>query len=519
MSAKPPLAADDSPRSAYPRPPLVSIACAIALAAVAAGLSFYRIAAPMPWADEMQTVGYCLGSWGDGLHLATHSQNMPVGYWLLSKVLLSLTGPGFVTMRVASGVGFMLFVLVTFHLLSRWLPMTMAVATTLLIAVHPALVWHARDGRVYAILLLAEATSLALMLARPFRGRVLLWVLVSGAMVYLHHHALFVLVVEGLILLDRRMDLRRALPWVAALVVPDLPLVYLAMGTPNVASQMFGAGQTFVPNVLLAVDRLGAGIPEMIRLPLSPTWQTALGGAIIVVPALITAIRGGTRRSWLGLAILWLLIAPAAVHDALDVFYEPRFVVVIVPLALAWLMGNLTRLPTRIPGLLAAAALVAVFVWTDLTVVRPHISPYRPARADINADLAGRTGKIVIHPGYLIGSWPLPDGFETAGGVVLSETGAMVGVEKQMADENARRYSPEMPWSRFRREVVGGESFTLIQGNPNVYPRQHVPFCQPDEPFETHYRGERLYPDHPFVQIFRFEKRGQESFTATRPAP
>ncbi|MBN1341912.1 MAG: hypothetical protein JXQ73_04490 [Phycisphaerae bacterium] len=483
--------------------------CSIGIGALAAFLAFYRVTACMPWADEMQTVGYCLGSWGDGLRLATHSQNMPVGYWLLSKILLSITGPNFTTMRVASGVGFVLFAVLAFRLLIRWSPATVALMATLTVVLHPALVWHARDGRVYAILLLVETASVALMIARPFRGRAALWVLTSAGMVYLHHHALFVLAIEVLVILDRRLDLRRAAPWALALAAPDLMLVYLAMGSPNVASQVFGAGQTFAPNLLMAVDRIGAGIPEMMPLPPPPlpqTWCQALGGGILLVATVITAIRGKTVHSWLGLGAIWLLIVPAAAHDALDVFYDPRFIVVVIPLVLVWLMGALTSIPSRWPALIAAAGLSGVFIWTDLNVIRPHISPYRPATKEMVEDIASRPGKIVVHPGYLIGCWPLPDGFKTAGGVVLSETGAMVGVEKEMADENAGRYSPEMPWSRFRREVVGGESFTVIQGAPGFYPRQQISFAVPDEPWETGYRCRRLWPDYPFATIIRFER-------------
>ena len=55
-------------------------------------------------------------------------------------------------------------------------------------------------------------------------------------MVYLHHHALFVLAIEALIILDRRADLRRCLPWVALLAMPDLIFVYWAMRSPNVST-------------------------------------------------------------------------------------------------------------------------------------------------------------------------------------------------------------------------------------------------------------------------------------------
>ena len=511
--------------------------CCVVLAAVAAALAFYRLGATMPWADEMQTVGYCLGTWGDGLYLATHSQNMPVGYWLISKVLLGVTGPGFLTMRAASGVAFVLFAVLMFRLLLRWLPLPVAAMATLVVVTHPALVWHARDGRVYAILMLAEAPTVALLTSRPFRGRAVLWAATAVAMVYLHHHAVFVLAVEVLIILEQRMALRRVLPWVAVLLAPDALFIYWAMHSPNVASQMFGAGQTFGPNVMMAIERLGAGVSEMvcppdmdvpgwIQLPIPPAWRQAMGGTILIVPTLITAVRGRRLHSWLGLAIVWLLVAPAVVHDALDVFYEPRFIIAIIPLAAVWAVGGLmlpfvrgpgtqgvrvldgvsAPLWAQLPALAVSAVLTGLFVWTDLAVIQPHISPYRPAQAAINTDLDARPGKIVIHPGYLIGCWHLPQGFETAGGVVLSETGAMVGVEKEMADENAARYPPEMPWSRFRRDVVRGESFTLIQGAPPFYPRSQADFCKPDEPWDTGYRRERLWSDHPFVTIIRFER-------------
>lgn len=472
----------------------------------------------MPCADEMQTVGYCLGTWWDGFYSATHSQNMSVGYWLISKVLLSVTGPNFIAMRVVSGVAFVLFAILLLRLLLKWLPIEAAVATTLVVVVHPALVWHARDGQVYSILLLVETLSVALLLARPFRGRGLLWVAASAAMVYLHHHALFVLAIQALVILDRRRDMIRLIPCVAVLVLPDLLFVYWAMESPNVAGRMFdagqmfgagqtlGAGQTFASNVLLAVGRLGAGIPEVIPLPLPEIWRQGFGGIILLAAALITAVRGRTVQNWLGLVVPWILIAPAAAHHALDVFYEPRFIIVAIPPAIVWLMSSVMIWPGRRSVLIIAAVLAAVFLWTDLEIIRPHISPYRPTRADVNADLVARPGKIVMHPGYLVGCWWLPDGFDTAGGVVLSEAGATAGVEKTIAGDNAIRYSADMPWSRFRQEIVKGESFTLIQGVPGLYPRAHADFCKPDTPWETDYRLRYLWTDHPFVTIIRFEK-------------
>jgi hypothetical protein len=482
-----------------------SLICSLVVAAVAGGFAFYHISAPMPWADELQTLGCSMVAWREGLYLATHSQNMPVGYWLISKTVISLAGVSFVPMRVVSGVAFVAFAWLASRLLLRWLPMSIAIPAALLIVTHPALVWHARDGRVYAILLLAETAGVALMLARPFRGRAILWTLTSAAMVYLHHHALFVLAIQAVIMFDLRMDLRRCLPLVALLVLPDLVFIYWGMQSPNVASQMFGAGQTFGPNVLLNLDRVGAGSPEYVYGPLPPVWRKALGGAMILVPTVITAMRGGTPLSWMGLASLWFLIVPAAVHDAMDVFYEPRFVVLIIPLVIVWILSSLAKLPTRLPAWLVSAGLVGLFVATDLDVIRPHILPYRPCRADINDALERMPGKIVMHPGYLVGCWPVPPGFDRQGRVVLSDEGVMVGVERRVASGNATLYSPDMPWSRFRREIVHNGPFTLIQGSPMLYPRKHEDFCRPDEPWQTGYRMERLWPDHPFVVIYRFE--------------
>ncbi len=482
-----------------------TILAALAAAVLAGAIALHRISEPMPWADEMQTLGYCTGSWAQGLHLATHTQNMPVGYWLISKTLFSLTGLNIVTMRVVSALSFMALAAAAVVVLRRWLPLAVALGVGLLIATHPALVWHARDGRVYMLLLLAQAASVALLTARPFKGREPLWIVVTTLAVYLHHHSLLLVVIEALILFDRGLPLRRALAWVAALSAPDLILVYLAMQTPNVASQLAGTGQTFAPNVLLALDRLGTGVSEMIPLPIEPLWRKLIGGGLILVPSLITIWRGRAAHGWLGIAVLALLVVPAAVHDAMDVFYEPRFVVLVNLLVLVWLGSCLTLVAGRWGALAACLGLVGLFGWVDRSVVRPQISPYRPTVAAVNDDIADRPGKIVMHPGYLVGCWFLPDGFDTAGGVVLSETGAMVGEEKQMADDHAVRYPSKMPWSRFRAEIVGGTSFTLMQGNPALYPRQHVDFCQEDEPWATGYRLERLYPDHPFVTIIRFE--------------
>jgi hypothetical protein len=483
----------------------LSAACPAVIAAVAGALAFYRVWAPMPWADELQTLGYCLASWRDGLYLATHSQNMPVAYWLIAKVCLTLTGVTFTTMRVVSGVAFVGFAWLATRLLMRWLPGPAGVVAALLIVLHPALVWHARDGRVYSLLLLAETTSLALLVAPPFRGRLALWAVISAAAVYLHHHAVFFLVLQAVFILDRRMDARRWLPLVGLLVLPDLLLVYWGMRSPNVASQMFGAGQTFGPNVQMALDRIGAGTPEYVYGPLSSGWRQALGGGLLVVAAVITLLRGTSRTSWMGLAIIGLIVVPAAAHDALDVFYEPRFILCAVPLALAWLVGTLAMVWRTALVWPVAAGLIGLFAVTDYDVLTPHVLPYRPARADINEALERMPGDIVMHPGYLVGCWPVPPGFDRQGRVVLSDTGSMVGVEKTMAAGNARLYSPDMPWSRFRRDVVRNGPFTLIQGAPPLYPRQHEDFCRRDEPWETGYRLRRLWPEHPFVAIWRFE--------------
>ncbi len=519
------------PIAESPHASRLAVPGSIAVAVVAGALAFPRIAEQMPWADETQTVGYCLGTWGEGFHLATHSQNMPVGYWLIAKIVYSIAGPSFAAMRYPSAVAFVAFGVLLLWLLMRWFPPWLALVATLVVVLHPALVWHARDARVYTILLLAETASVSLLLARPFRGREVLWGLSSAGMVYLHHHAIFVLVFEAALLLALRAGRRREeegqapseegvsaafadrlpraihLIWIAVLAGPDLLFVTWAMGSPNVATQMFGTGQTFAPNVLMAVDRLGAGIPEMIPLPIPDLWRKLLGGAMLVLAAGLTSWRGRAVHAWLGLGVLWMLIVPAALHDALDVFYEPRFALIMIPAAIVWLIGSATLLPTRWPPLLLAVPLGGLFLWNDLEVVRPHISPYRPARAEINDKLAELPGKIVIHPGYLMGCWPLPDGYDTAGGVLLSDTGAMKGVEKQMADENAERYSPAMPWSVFRREVVRGESFTVLQGSPAFYPRRQVDFAQPDEPWTTGYELHRMWPNHPFVTIIRFERK------------
>lgn len=479
----------------------------LVVATVAGAIALYRIDEPMPWADEMQTLGYCSGSWARGLHLATHTQNMPLGYWLIGKTLFSITGLNIVTMRVVSALSFAVLAGGSVLILRRWLGLIVALGVGLMIATHPALVWHARDGRVYTLLLLVQGASLVLLATRPFRGREPLWIILTTLAVYLHHHSLLLVVLEGLIIFDRGLPLRRALACVALLVTPDLILIYLAMQTPNVASQLAGASQTFAPNVLMALERLGTGVSEMIPLPIAPMWRKLIGGGLILVPSLVTIWRGRAVHSWLGIGVLVLLVVPAAVHDAMDVFYEPRFIVLVNVLVLVWLGSCLMLLVGRWMTLAACLGLVVLFGWVDRSVVRPRISPYRPTVAAINDDIASRPGKIVMHPGYLVGCWFLPDGFDTAGGVVLSETGAMVGEEKRMADDNAVRYPPDMPWSRFRGEIVGGESFTLMQGHPAIYPREQVDFCREDESWTGGgYRLERLHPDHPFVTVIRFER-------------
>lgn len=265
------------------------------------------------------------------------------------------------------------------RLLGDW---RLALLAGTLWAVHPLLIWHAQDARVYGVLSLLTPLSFYWLLRaldgrrgglRPWRP----YIVTQTAALYLYYLEPFWMVAQGLfVLLCYPDQLRRALrAWgmVLLLAIPVLAQLALVMtvggyqGNAEPASLSLLFSQ-FMPTLLFG----DSSVPVWLGL------LTAVG--------LLAGFAGLARHNRRAgtLLLLWfvvpllLLVLASFVSD----FFRPRYVLMVVPALVIGLVGMAAAAVPHRRSLWAALALVIVVGGVSLMQVRQYFQHDPPKAAD-----------------------------------------------------------------------------------------------------------------------------------------
>lgn len=255
----------------------------------------------------------------------------PVGAFTMYWAWVGVVGESEFAVRYLSVLGNVFGLAVIIALARRLLrDDRLALLAGVVWAVHPFLIWHAQDARVYGVLsALTPLTFLLLIRAldSPDAKRLQTWtpyIAVQTAALYLYYLEPFWLLVQGLYVLWRGDHLKAAIQaWVIVgiLAIPVVAQLYTLM----FVSQYQGTAQAadftalfswFVPTLLFGENTL-------------PVWIGALI-AFVLLGGLVLNLR---RQPSARLLVLWIVVPVILLYGASFVssFFRPRYVMTVIP--------------------------------------------------------------------------------------------------------------------------------------------------------------------------------------------
>lgn len=353
--------------------PLVWFAlAALVLAAVA--LRLYRLDAVPLRGDEAYSVMHWTATpfsdkWVDLLRM----EPAPVGAFTMYWAWNGLVGTSELATRYLSLLGNVAGLAATFVLGRRLLgDVRLAFMVGVLWALHPFLIWHAQDARVYGVLsALTPLTFYWLLRAvdavRAGQGdRLKPWlpyIAVQTAAVYIYYFEPFWMIAQGLFVVAlaliwrSRAILRAAIrAWVVvvALIIPVIAQVYVLM---------FVSGYEGTAVSAQPLDLFAHFIPAFFFGQHAPHLPVPLGILIAagILAGLLWRARADARLLMLP---LWLFIPPlilTAVSFVAD-FFLPRYVMTVVPALLIGLVAVAAHIGRNLPSPRAAVLMPAALV-------------------------------------------------------------------------------------------------------------------------------------------------------------
>jgi 4-amino-4-deoxy-L-arabinose transferase-like glycosyltransferase len=267
-----------------------------AVVLLAAALRLPTLGAQSFWYDEAFTPVHVLhASLGATLRAVSRTENTPPLWYVLEWGVARLFGTGEVALRMLSALAGIATVPIAWAIGGELAGRRAALATALLVAVSPILVWYSQEARAYALFVLLAALALLCFLRalREPTPRRLGAFAASGALALLSHYfAVFLLIPMCVwLVLAQRRRLQAVLPAVAAVSV--VALVGLAL-IPLIVAQG-GHGTQWIGRWALA-SRLQA-IPQYY---LTDYYGSALGHGVELLVAL-PILAGVLYGLWVGL--------------------------------------------------------------------------------------------------------------------------------------------------------------------------------------------------------------------------
>lgn len=322
---------------------------------IATGARLYRIDAQSLWNDEGNSLRLAERSPSDLID-ATARDIHPPGYYLTLKAWIALAGTSELALRLPSAFAGVLMVAAVIALGRRLFGATAGALAGLMAALSPLAVYYGQETRMYALLGLCAALSMAVFvewLARIERDRAawgwaLALALVNAAGLYTHYAYPFTLLAQGVMFAlwlawrGRRRTWRRALMVYVALNL--LALVLFAPWLPTAWEQLttWPAAETGIP----LSERLRASLSAITAggtvrdLP----WRALIAPGLLALGMLVGGARSGRElpRGWRTLLPpVW--IAAAVGGLMLSGAYRPANLKFLVPASAAaalWMAGG-----------------------------------------------------------------------------------------------------------------------------------------------------------------------------------
>jgi mannosyltransferase len=356
----------------------------LAFALRVAGLDFQSL-----WRDEVDALRFATADWDDLLRMfVVPGQNGPL-YYLALRPWLHLVGLSEYALRFLSVILGTLAVPLVYRLSRRLFPSppSLALVATLLAATSPYLVWYSQEGKMYSLVLALVLLSMDRYLAALERGgwqRWLLYVVFTGAAVYVHFVAALMVPVQILAFFLMKRETRRV-RWKAWLVstglllLPYLPLLRWQL---PLALNPADTGYQFVP----LHDMLVSLLANYSLGPISGSLRWATFLFVILVLAVGWLWRGTkSYRASLGILACWLCL-PVLSFFLLTLvrpMYTARYLIFVLPAYLLLLAAGTVAIWRR--SRVAGAVLLAVVVGLSFSGL------WRQSKVPVKADFRSAT--------------------------------------------------------------------------------------------------------------------------------
>lgn len=415
------------------------------LVALAALLRLPTLGGQSLWVDEAASARVLdAGSLSVLLERVADQESTPPLFYLLVWPWAQLAGDAEWALRLPSALLGIAAVPVLMAIGRRLGGDRAALATGVLAATSPLLVWFSQEARAYALLLLLVAGSLLALLRaldEPAPRRLLLWGVLSGLALTTHYFALFVVAGEAVWLAWRL----RGRPSLLALAAAPLALL----------------GAAVLP---LALDQREADRASFIRdepfgerlLAVPKQWLVGYDGPLetpVAVLAVLLAVGGAAglasrfgplsgRARGLVLVLAASLAVPLLLAAAGDDFVITRNLLASLALALPLLGLGLARLPVR-AGTALAGGLAAIGLATTAGVAAEGAWQREDWRAAVRALPAERPRLVAVLPAS--GRWGAEHylGLPRASGFVATRVIDVVAVARRVT--GTRRELPPLP--------------------------------------------------------------------------
>ena len=304
---------------------------------LAFGRLVYRLGAKELWLDEALALQRASASWpallsgrmpiegspGAAPMLSTH----PAGYFVLTRLMLALTGDSEFSLRLLSAIAATLLVPAAWafarHLARRGLvPRATPTWTAIFTATSPFFLWYGQEARMYVpVALLALLSTYALLrwtgrpAGGPQRRYVLGYIAATGPLLTLHYYGVLILPVHALIVYlhlarsGRRQALLEAGAVMCLAILPTLRALRDLLGQPSAIEHFSSVSlSTMLPD-LLNVFSLGISADPVQLWWLDLVFAgLALLGALAIAGHALARQRAHPGRDE-AMAPGWLLLA------------------------------------------------------------------------------------------------------------------------------------------------------------------------------------------------------------------
>jgi 4-amino-4-deoxy-L-arabinose transferase-like glycosyltransferase len=340
----------------------------VILTVLAAVVRFATLDAQSFWYDEALTVDLVNRSFGDMLDGVFEGQAQPPPYFILAWLWAKAFGVGEIGLRSLSALLGTLTVPVAYAAAQIVAGRRVAIATGLLTALSPALVWYSQEARAYALVTFLCAAALLLFLRaleRPTGRDLALWAVASLVAVASHYFALFAVLPQAAWLLWRCADRRLAVRAVGGL---GAGLVVIA---PMLLYQREHGGAEWISDIPLD-PRLRDVVYTFVAGPTGIGPLTGDRGTVFVVGLVVAAVTIALALVWseppvrrrvllvLGVAASVIALPLAGTLAGVDYVLDRNLLPALVPLTIVVAAGLCVR-PLRIAGPLIAAVVALGF--------------------------------------------------------------------------------------------------------------------------------------------------------------